>query len=293
MDIIEISTTLMKISLVVFMAGNLMDMGLRLNPAEALRGLKDSRFVVYTLVWSFIIGPALAYVITLIIPLESPYALGLILLGMAPCAPFVPLFVGRAKGDLGYTAAFMLLVAVGTIVFMPLAVPVMLKGLSVSAWAIARPLIIMILIPLVIGMIILKKSPSFATKLQPIVKKITGLFTILTFVFIAIVYGEGMLSIGGSFAVASQVIFYGIIMAFSYWFSFGLQHPQKIILSIGLSTRNLGAAIAPLFSVATSDQRAFIMVVLALPIMIVFALLSVKLFGKVSPAVDSSTSTSV
>jgi len=293
MEIIEISTTLMKISLVVFMAGNLMDMGLRLNPAEAIRGLKDSRFVVYTLVWSFIIGPALAYVITLIIPLEAPYALGLILLGMAPCAPFVPLFVGRAKGDLGYTAAFMLLVAVGTIIFMPIAVPVMLKGLSVSAWAIARPLIIMILIPLVIGMIILKKSPAFAVKFQPIVKKITGLFTILTFVFIAIVYGEGMLSIGGSFAVASQVIFYGILMTFTYWFSFGLQHQQKIILSIGLSTRNLGAAIAPLFSVATSDQRAFIMVVLGLPIMVVFALLSVKLFGKVSPAVDSSTSISV
>jgi BASS family bile acid:Na+ symporter len=293
MDIIEISTTLMKISLVVFMAGNLMDMGLRLNPSEALRGLKDSRFVVYTLVWSFIIGPGLAYAITLIIPLESPYAIGLILLGMAPCAPFIPVFVDRAKGDLGYTAAFMLLVAVGTIIFMPLAVPVMLKGLSVSAWAIARPLIIMILIPLVIGMILLKKSPSFAGKLQPVVKKITGLFTILTFVFIAIVYGKGILSIGGSFAVASQVIFYGIIMAFSYWFGFGLQHQKKIILSIGLSTRNLGAAIAPLFSVAASDQRAFIMVVLGLPIMVVFALLSVKLFGKDSAAVESITSSAV
>ncbi|MBP1678822.1 MAG: hypothetical protein H6Q29_733, partial [Bacteroidetes bacterium] len=32
-----------------FMAGNLLDMGLRLNPANAVRGLRDVRFVLHTL----------------------------------------------------------------------------------------------------------------------------------------------------------------------------------------------------------------------------------------------------
>jgi hypothetical protein len=34
----DILMILLKISLVIFMAGNLLDMGLRLNPQEALRG---------------------------------------------------------------------------------------------------------------------------------------------------------------------------------------------------------------------------------------------------------------
>lgn len=277
---IEISTLLLKISLVVFMAGNLLEMGLRLNPSDAIRGLKNYKFVLHTLFWGFVVGPGVAYAITLVIPLEEPYAMGLILLGMAPCAPFVPVFVNKVKGDLGYTAAFMLLTAVGTIVFMPFAVPLMVKGLSVSAWAITKPLLVMILIPLAIGMVILKSSTVFAGKMQPVVKKITMLFTIFTFILIIIVYGKGMLSVAGELAVLSQVILFFILTTFTYWFGFGLKHEQKIVQSIGMSTRNLGAAIAPLFSVAAIDQRAFVMVVLGLPIMVVFAILSMKMFGK-------------
>ena len=93
------------------MAGNSMDMGLRLNPQNALRGLRNVRFAAYTLLCGFLLCPALAYGITRVIPLASPYATGLILLGMTPCAPFLPAIVSRAKGDLGFTAAFMLLTA--------------------------------------------------------------------------------------------------------------------------------------------------------------------------------------
>ena len=69
---------LLKLSLVVFMAGNLLGMGLRLNVQDALAGLRNVRFVIFTLVWGFVLCPALAYVITLVIPLEYPYATGLI-----------------------------------------------------------------------------------------------------------------------------------------------------------------------------------------------------------------------
>ena len=95
-------------------------MGLRLDPRDALGGLRDVRFVAYTLVWGFVLVPALAYAIPLVIPLDPAYAAGLILLGLTPCAPFLPAIVTRAAGDLGYTAAFMLLTALGTVVFMPL-----------------------------------------------------------------------------------------------------------------------------------------------------------------------------
>ncbi len=39
-------TVALKISLVLFMAGNLLEMGLKLDPRNALRGLRDARFVV-------------------------------------------------------------------------------------------------------------------------------------------------------------------------------------------------------------------------------------------------------
>ena len=111
----ETLNALLKMSLVAFMAGNLLDMGLRLKLGTALVGLRNVRFVSFSLLWCFVLGPAVAYGLTRLIPLEAPYAMGLILICMAPCAPFLPMSVDRARGDMGYTASFMLLASVGMV----------------------------------------------------------------------------------------------------------------------------------------------------------------------------------
>ncbi|MBP7891867.1 MAG: hypothetical protein KAZ58_03065, partial [Arenimonas sp.] len=196
----------LKVSLVFFMAGNLLDMGLRLDIRNALRGLGDVRFVLLALFWGFVFGPGVAYLIARIMPLDAPYALGLVLMGMTPCAPFLPMLAAKAKADVGYTAAYMLLTAVGTIAFMPFAIPYLAKGMIVSAWSIAKPLITIILLPLAIGMVILRASPASAAKWQPVVKKITLLFTASTMLACLVVYGEDMLGVAGSFAVISLML---------------------------------------------------------------------------------------
>ena len=213
-------------------------------------------------------------------PLEEHYALGLVLMGMAPCAPFVPALVAKGKGDLGYTAAFMLLAAVGTVVFMPLAVPFMVKGLTITAWTVAKPLLVVVLLPLVVGMAILRASATFAGKLRPIVKKVTGIATLAVAVLFVVVYGKELLSVAGSFAVAAQLLFFALVVTLTYWVSFGMPHEQKIVLSVGMTTRNIGAAMAPLLSVPGMDERAVVMVVLGLPIMVMFALFAAKRFGR-------------
>jgi bile acid:Na+ symporter, BASS family len=270
---------LLKISLVIFMAGNLLDMGLRLNPQDALRGLRNGRFVAYTLLWGFVLCPALAWVIPRVIPVASSYAMGLILLGMTPCAPFLPAIVSKAKGDLGFTAAFMLLTAAGTVAFMPFALPFMVKGLAVSAWTIAKPLLLVVLLPLAVGMGILRASTGFASKIQPFVKKVTGIATLAMAVLALIVYGKQLLSVRGSLAVAAQLLFFLIVTTFTYWFGFGLKPEQKIVLSAGMATRNCGAALAPLLSIPDADQRAIVMVVLGIPMMAIFGFLSARWFG--------------
>jgi BASS family bile acid:Na+ symporter len=272
----ELWPLLFKITLAIFMAGSLLEMGLRLNLQDAFRGLRSFRFVAYTLVWSFILVPALAYGITLVVPLQPPYAIGLLLLGMAPCAPFVPGLVDKAKGDLGFTAAFMLLAAVGTVVCMPITVPLLTQGLSASPWAIAKPLLLVVLLPMAIGVIIRRQADAFASKLLPFAKKLAGIAGLLWAVLCLIIYGKALLGVAGSFAVASELAFFGVIFLGTYWLGFGLPYEQKIVLSIGVTTRNLGACLTPLLSVPDMDQRATLMIVLALPIMVIVSLLGVK-----------------
>ena len=276
----ELFTTSLKYSIAIFMAGNYLDMGLRLDPQQALRGLRNVRFVALTLLWGFVLGPAMAYAITRIVPLEYPYAIGLILLGMTPGAPFLPLIVEKAKGDLGYCAAFMLLSSVGTVVFMPFAVPLMVQGLTVTAWSIARPLVMVLLAPLAIGMWILRASAPLAGRIRPLVKKATSVATLSVIALCIIVYGKGLLGVASSFAVASQLIFFCCVTALPHLLRFGLRNEQNIVLSTGMATRNLGAAVAPLLSAPAIDQRATVMVVLGLPVMTMFALAAARIFAR-------------
>jgi bile acid:Na+ symporter, BASS family len=270
---------LFKISLAIFMAGSLLEMGLRLSLPDALRGIRNVRFVAYTLVWSFVVCPLLAYAITRVIPLEPTYAIGLILLGMAPCAPFVPILVDRAKGDLGFTAAFMLLASVGTVVCMPFTVPLLAKGLTTSAWAIAKPLLMVVLLPMAVGVFV-RRNWDVATQLLPVAKKLAGLFGLIWSVLCLIIYGKGLLSMAGSFSVAAELIFFGLIFVGTYFLGAGLPHEQKVVLSVGITTRNLGACLAPLLAAPDVDERATLMIVLALPIMVIVTLLGTKWFSR-------------
>jgi BASS family bile acid:Na+ symporter len=275
----ETLSTLLKISLVIFMAGNLLGMGLQLRLGTALVGLRNLRFVGVSLLGCFVLGPAVAYGLARVMPLAPPYAMGLILIGLTPCAPFLPMMVDRARGDLGYTASFMLLALVGMVVFMPFAVPLLVEGLSVTAWMIAKPLLSVVLLPLVIGMVILRRAPAFAARAQPVVKKVTGVATIIMLGLCVVIYGEGFLGSAGSFATLTQVIFYAVVTAVSYALAFGLPQNQKSVLALGVCTRNLGAAFAPLFAVAGVDERAIVMVALGVPLQTIAAFAAARMLG--------------
>src|SRR5512142_3471465 len=152
----------MNITIVVFMVGNLLDVGLRLNVAEALAALRNARFLVTSLLWCFVLGPALAVLLTKIIPLAEPYALGLVFLGMAPCSPAIPMMVRKSGGSTAYMSAFMMVAFVGTVVLMPFMVPLLAKGFTADPWTIAKPLLFFIAIPLVIGIVIRRAAEAFA-----------------------------------------------------------------------------------------------------------------------------------
>jgi BASS family bile acid:Na+ symporter len=275
----ELMTSLLKITVIIFMAGNLLELGLRLNLETALRGLRDVRFVTLSVLWAFVLCPALAYGLTLVLPLTPPYAMGLILLGLAPCAPLLPGLADKAGGDVNYTASFMLLTSAGTVVYMPLMVPLLVTGLTVSAWTIAKPMLILVLIPLVIGVATQVRSAAVAARLQPVVKKVTGIDTVLMLILVLLIYGKGFFGAVGTYAIGTQALFYAVVTFASYAFGFGMPPEQKSVISLGICTRNCGSALAPLFVAANVDQSAIVMVSLGIPMMVIFAAVAARVFA--------------
>lgn len=270
----------LKLLVLVFMAGSLLEMGLGLSVTDALTGLRNRIFLAYGVVFAFVIGPLLAWMLTRIIPLEPPYAIGLMLLGLTPCAPFLPVMVNRAQGDIGYAPAMLLLASVGTVVLMPVAVPLLVPGLAVDAWTIARPLLVMVFLPLLLGLALFHFAPSVADRTRPTVRRVAGIAAVALLALCAVIFGRGFVSTFGSFAIGTQVLFLGLLTAAGYGLPRGLTQAQRSVLGLGLGTRNLGAAIAPLLTVHGIDERAIVMVVLGVPLQILCSLLAAAWFAR-------------
>lgn len=255
---------IMGITIIIFMVGNLLEVGLRLQVSEALAALRNVRFLAISLVWCFVLGPALAVLLTKIIPLDGAYALGLVLLGMVPCSPAIPVMMRKSGGSLAYMSAFMLLAYAGTVVLMPFMVPMLAKGFTADPWTIAKPLLFFIAMPLLIGVVIRRAAEVVAEKSAPIVKTVTGVNTIILCAVLLWVYRAEIFSAVGTYAIGTQVIYYALLGAATYLLGFGLSYEQKAPMTLGICTRNVGPALATLMGVSNAPQGATTMCILAI-----------------------------
>jgi len=280
----DVFEKLLGVTIAVFMAGSLLEIGLKLDLKRAAHALLDVRFIATAVVWNFAIGPALAMLLAKGLPLAGPYALGLILLGLAPCAPFVPLLSEKAGADLNYVAANLLLASVGTLIILPIMIPVLVPELTADAWTIARPLLLFIALPLAIGICVRLAARAVADKSHPIVRKITSVDIILMLGIVLLLYWRDFLGAVGNYAIGGQVLYYCLLAVAAYGLGFGLSHEKRSALVLGLCTRNVGAAVAPLMSISGSDQRATVMCILAVFITLAVGSAAAKLLGRLNPA---------
>lgn len=264
-ELLHAAETAIGPSVLLFMVGNLLAIGLETDGRAALAPLRDVHFLMIVLAVDWLFAPALAMVIVRVLPMAEPYAVGLMLTSLAPAAPFLPMMVRRAGGELSYTAAFMLIAALGTVLMMPLGVPVIVPGLSVEAWAVARPLLVLLVVPMGAGIALRAVHRPTAEKVLRVVRPLASIATIALLLAIAIRYGEGFAGAVGSYAIAGQLV-YGIgLVAGGYLLAFGLPPARRSVVSLGACTRNLGAALAPLL-VADPDPRTTVMVALGVPV---------------------------
>jgi BASS family bile acid:Na+ symporter len=267
--------TWFNITVVVFTVANLMAGGLECDLKEALKWLRSPKLLLPSLIWGWVVGPALAFLIILILPLSEGHAAGLILTSLAPIAPFLPLAAMKAQGDMTFTGAYILLGTVVTVVLMPLMAPLLIKGLTLSAWPLAKPLIILVLIPLLIGIVLRFYKPTVAAKIFKPVKKIGGIFLLLCLGTTLWIYGAQMLDTVGSFAPGAWVIFMVVMAVVPYLIGFSLEQRQRSVMAIGQSSRNISAGFVAFFGITNPPDGMFLMVLLVVPLHSIIGLLAV------------------
>ena len=99
-------------------------------------------------------------------------------------------------------------------------------------------------------------------------------------VLCVVVCAKGFAGAMRSYAAGTQILFFSVATAASYTLSFRLAQNQKSVLALGMATRNVGAALAPLFAVAEVDQRAIVMVAVGVPMRTIASLLAALWFAR-------------
>jgi bile acid:Na+ symporter, BASS family len=271
--------TALKIVIVLYSVSNLLSLGIELNLRETIRSLKSFRLIILTLVWGWVVGPAFAYLLTKVLPMDTSIAAGLVITSLAPVAPFFPILVRKARADVDFAAALMPLAMAATVVLMPMIVPIMLKGFSVNTWALAKPLLLLILLPMILGILIRLYATLLADRLFPVIKLIAGITTILSLLFIVIIYFPEFIKVLGSFAILGQLIFALGIMLISFYFGFGSKKNQRSAMAVGMGSRNVSAMFAVYIAFPNPDPRLLVMILLGGPIPAISAYFVARYLG--------------
>jgi len=272
--------SLFSIVVVLYSVSNLLSLGIELNLKETIKALKSARLIVLTLFWGWVVSPAFAYLLTRIIPMENSIARGLLITSLAPVAPFFPILVRNAKADVNFSAAFMPLTMVATVVLMPLFVPFIIQGLELSTWALAKPLLVLILMPMIIGILVRVYFPGVADKIFPAIKKMAGLTTVLSLGSVLVIYFSEFIKVLGSYAILGQLLLAVGILLMAYYIGFGLQKNQRSAMALGMSSRNVSAMFAVYIVLPTPDPFLLVMILLSGPIPALTAYFVSRYMGK-------------
>ena len=266
--------------ILLFTVSNLFVMGIQAKMPEVIVVLRNKKALALIFVWGWVLGPALGYLITWVLPLAEPYVIVVLLCSLAPCAPFLPPMVGKARGDVSFAGAFVPLVAVGTVVFMPLIAPLLIKGVTISTWALAKPLFLTLLVPLIIGAAIRYYAGTVATKIFPAVKGFALLTTLGCIVSFSLLFYPEILDTAGSFALLSMTIFMVVMGLITYRFGFGLKQDQRSVMALGMGTRNFAAVFAAVLVFPDLDPLVVTMIVMWVLWSIVLSAIAARIFGK-------------
>lgn len=264
----ELLPHLQKLSMLVFLWSSMLAMGLTLTLPALVAPLRKVQFVLLALALNFVVAPAFAWLLTVVIPLDRGHAIGLLLLGGVAGAPFIPKVIANARGNLALAAALMGLLTLGTIFFLPFALPLMIPGLQADPWSIARPLVLLIVLPLAVGMLVNKLAPILAAHTAPVLAKIGNAAMLLLFALMIGLNFRALLGVIGSGAIGAALLFFAGLFIISWLFG-GQNSEERAALGIATTARNFGAALVPAAQSFTESTVTIMIIVGAIVCLIV------------------------
>ena len=196
----------------------------------------------------FVIMPALAVLLTLIIPMSPEVAAGVILVGCCPGGTSSNVMTYLSKGDVALSVACTSVTTLAAPVVTPFLVWMFASQyLPVNGWAMFMSILQVVILPLALGAIAQKLLPrlvQIAIPVLPLVS-VVGIVLIVSAVVGA---SKGAIAQSGLLIFAVVVLHNGLGYLLGYFaakaFGLSLHKRKALAIEVGMQNSGLGAALA-------------------------------------------------
>ena len=262
----------------VFVICTMLNVGLTQKPSAITGHLKNWPFMLKMLAANFIFAPLVMIGALYLVPFNPALKAGLMIFCLGAGAPFLIKLTQTAEHDLALGAAVMMLLMVVTVVYVPLVLPMVLSGVSVNALAIARALLLQMLLPIGVGMLAAALLPGLSKKLQPLVGGLGNIAMYAMVVATLVGYFPNLLQIIGTGAFLVGLLFVAAAFGLGYLAGFGKDHLEDVG-GLGTAQRNTAAGV--IIAIQNfSDPNVFVMLTLANIVGIVMLLILARFLSR-------------
>ncbi len=256
---IDALSKIVPVVMLAFVISSMLAMGLSLTVREIAAPLRNARLVLLALLANFVLMPLGAFGIARLLHLKEPLTAGLLVLGAAAGAPFLPKLAALAKGNMAFSVGLMVLLMVLTVGYMPLVLPMLLEGVTVDAAKIARSLVLLMLLPLGVGLAAKAWLSAAAARVKPGLDKTSNLSLILLIALLVVVNFDKMRDVFGTRGILAAIIFVLLGYAVGHLLG-GPALDTRRVLGLGTAQRNIAAALV-VAGQNFSDPEVVLMVV--------------------------------
>ncbi len=246
----NISTLVLAGSLFIIMFG----MGLSLTLNDFKEIFIEPRAIITGLVNQLLLLPVIGFVLIAILPVPGEIAIGIIILAACPGGPTSNLMTHLAKGDLALSVSLTAISSFITLLTIPFIINLGLQMVLGQNTIIQLPVVrtilqvfVIVIIPIIIGMTIKSRKPTFAEKMDRPVRIASAVVFIL--VLVAIVYKEKDMLIealpdAGLIAVLLNVITMGLGLLAAKLMRLSFAQAVSISIESGIQNGTLAISIA-------------------------------------------------
>src|SRR5215203_508937 len=238
----DLKQTAISIAMMTFILSSMIGMGLGLRLNEIVAPLRNWKLVAQGLLANFVMMPLAAIALARLTGLNEPMYIGLLLLGTAAGAPFLPKLAQIAKGNLAFGVGLMVLLMVVTVGYLPLVLPVLLPGVSVNPLQIASSLFLLMLLPLAGALAVRAWFAAAGARAKPVLDKISNLSLILLMLLITGTNINSVLAVFGTGGILAGLLFIAVGFG-AGWLLGGPGMDTRPVLALGTAQRNIAAAL--------------------------------------------------